>query len=97
MLEIIEDIIMNGVCWGDVCSGGLIGIFGNPIFLGLIGLFFIIALGLVLRLSIDIMVLSGIVMFLILGASVLPNWLFWLAIIGAGIFVGIIIKRLLGR
>jgi len=97
MLDILENLILHGTCWGDVCSGGLIGIFGNPLFLGLAAMLFVIGLGMVLRLNIDIMILTGILILLILGGEFLPQWAFYLAVIGAAILVGLMIKRVIGR
>lgn len=97
MLDIVEQIIAHGICWGNVCSGGLVGIFGNPVFLGIFGLLFIIGLCFALRFSIDLMIMGVIVMVLILSYTVLPEWIFWLVIIGAAILLGFMFKRLLGR
>lgn len=98
MLDVLENLIVRGICLEGVCSGGLLGIFGNPVFLALFGILFVIGLAFALRLNIDVIILSAIMMFFILAkAGLLPQWTYYLIMVGAGFLIALMLKRLLGR
>jgi len=78
----------------NVIGTGFGELFGDPMILGILGLFVILGIGFTLKVEIDTLVLSGITMLFIIAGVLLPEWLFWLTLLPIGIYAGIIFSRI---
>lgn len=82
---------------------GVVGTFGDPIILGLAGVIIMIIIGAKFKVSPDLLVLSIVTMLSIvtnslIGSALLPEWIYWLFILGGGAVLGLgLIKFLKSR
>ncbi|MEM3063162.1 MAG: hypothetical protein QW303_06445 [Nitrososphaerota archaeon] len=81
--------------------GGITGSFGNPIILGIAGILIMLIIGVKMRVSFDLIALSCLTMIAILGSpttvgsGILPDWIFWLFILGGGIILGLGLNKVI--
>jgi len=76
---------------------GINNLFGDPLLISVFGLFLIVALGFTLQIDIDTHILAGLGMILTLFETVLPAWIFWLALLPLGIYAGVVFSRLIHK
>lgn len=74
-------------------SGGLGSFFGDPLIAGVIGILFMVLWGYAMKVDTELIVLGILTMILSLFRIILPEWTFWLLIIGVGVYGGITVSR----
>jgi hypothetical protein len=87
---------VNGTMGGIPFNGtappvaGLSGTFGSPEILGIAGILIIIIIGWKMKVSPDLLIVSTLTMLAIVtnsavGSALLPEWTYWLFILGGGV------------
>lgn len=91
------NIIGSGGSFNGTSSpvGGITGSFGNPAFLGLAAIIIMLIIGMKLKVSIDLIILSIITMIQIIAGVYFPEWIFWIFIIGGGGIFGLGLLKVL--
>ncbi len=89
LFDNFTNVITNGTGFNGTAPPvtGLGGTFGSPEILGIVGILIMIIIGMKMKVSIDLIVMSVLTMISILAGAFLPDWIFWIFILfGGGIF-----------
>jgi hypothetical protein len=91
------DVIGNGTSFNgtDTPVAGIVGTFGSPEILGIVGILIILIIGIKMKASPDLIIISVITMLEILSGVFLPEWIFWLFILGGGVIFGLGLLKLI--
>lgn len=91
---------VNGTMGGIPFNGtappvaGIGGTFGDPLILGIAGIVIIIIIGIKMKVSPDLLVVSTVTMAAIVtdssvGSALLPSWIYWLFVMGGLVVFGL--------
>jgi hypothetical protein len=90
------NVIANGTSFNGTSTpvAGVVGTFGSPEILGIAGIIIILVIGMKMKVSPDLLVVSCVTMLSILtnsliGVALLPEWIMWIFILGGGVVFGL--------